>query len=454
MLKPRPLTDTHVRSLKPTGQRYEVPDAGLAGLALRITAKGAKTWSVTYRVRGAGETGGDRVARLAGDKRRLTLGDYPTVGLAKARAEAAEVKRLARSGIDASAARRSAVDQGSEPTVIDLVNRYVMDHLRRNRLRAGANAEKQLRLYIAKAWGSRPLASIVRGDLVGLLEDVRVPRMIAVHDGDRTEFRKRGGPGAGAEVRKWTRAMFQFAVDAGLRTDNPFIDVKNRDRQRRRDRVLTMEELAAVWDTAGALSYPWGPYYRLILLTGDRRSEWARARWDWLDAECTRLEIPGTEYKTGKTQVVPLSQQARSVVRSLPKAGAGPFLFSSDGGAKPVSGFSKAKARLDQLLVCRGRNLDDWVVHDLRRSMATHMERIGIEPHVIEVCLGHVLKGVAATYRQYGYLPEKAAALQAWADELQGACVAESAASNNTGAPSESATFGCPPVRGDHLAGE
>lgn len=59
-----------------------------------------------------------------------------------------------------------------------------------------------------------------------------------------------------------------------------------------------------------------------------------------------------------------------------------------------------------------------WVVHDLRRSMATHMERIGVEPHVIEVCLGHVLKGVAGTYRHYGYLPEKTAALQAWADEL------------------------------------
>ncbi len=213
--------------------------------------------------------------------------------------------------------------------------------------------------------------------------------------------------------------MFQFAVDAGLRPDNPFADVRNRDRQRPRDRVLTMEELRAVWEAAGTLGYPWGPWYRLILLTGDRRGEWARARWDWLDPERTRLEIPASEYKTGKPQVVPLSSQARAILAALPRGGAGPFLFSSDGGARPVSGFSKAKARLDRALAQHlGRPLPPWVVHDLRRSMATHMERIGGEPHVIEVCLGHVLKGVAGTYRQYGYLPEKGQALQRWADEL------------------------------------
>jgi integrase len=223
----------------------------------------------------------------------------------------------------------------------------------------------------------------------------------------------RGGPGAAAEVRKWCRAMFQFAVDAGLRSDNPFADVRNRDRQRPRDRVLSMEELRAVWEAAGDLGYPWGPWYRLILLTGDRRGEWARARWDRLDPDRTRLEIPASEYKTGKPQVVPLSGQARAIIAALPQGSAGPFLFSSDGGGRPVSGFSKAKARLDRAVADRLRHtMPHWVVHDLRRSMATHMERIGVAPHVIEVCLGHVLKGVAGTYRQYGYLPEKAQALQ------------------------------------------
>lgn len=145
------------------------------------------------------------------------------------------------------------------PVVADLIDRYVSDHLRRNGLRAGSNAEKQLRLHVGGAWNTRPVVSITRGDLVRLLERVRVPFEVEVHDGDRIERRKRGGPGAAAEVRKWTRAMFQFAVEVGLRPDNPFADVKDRDKQRSRDRVLLMTELAAVWKAVGSMNYPWGP---------------------------------------------------------------------------------------------------------------------------------------------------------------------------------------------------
>jgi len=296
----RPLTDTQLRKLKVTGERYELPDPGLPGLALRISAKGQKTWTVVYRVRGAGEASGERVARLAGHKRRLTLGEYPSVGLAEARAKAAEIKRLARSGTDAGDVGNQEDGQATVPVVADLIDRYVSDHLRRNGLRAGSNAEKQLRLHVGGAWSTRPVASITRADLVLLLEKVRIPFDVEVRDGDRIERRKRGGPGAAAEVRKWTRAMFQFAVEVGLRPDNPFADVKNRDKQWSRDRVLSMTELAAVWQGAESMNYPWGPYYRLILLTGDRRGEWARAQWNWLDRECERLEIPPDQYKTGR----------------------------------------------------------------------------------------------------------------------------------------------------------
>lgn len=87
-------------------------------------------------------------------------------------------------------------------------------------------------------------------------------------------------------------------------------------------------------------------------------------------------------------------------------------------GSRPISGFSKAKMGLDRLIAAGGEPVAKWVAHDLRRSMATHMERIGVAPHVIEVCLGHALKGVAATYRHYTYIAEKTAALEHWADEL------------------------------------
>jgi hypothetical protein len=105
-------------------------------------------------------------------------------------------------------------------------------------------------------------------------------------------------------------------------------------------------------------------------------------------------------------------------VARLPRGPGGPYVFSTDGGVTPISGFSKAKAQLDHLLRAQGSTVAPWVVHDLRRSTATHMERIGIEPHVIEVCLGTCPQGCGWYLPHYGYLSEKAAALQRWANEL------------------------------------
>ena len=261
--------------------------------------------------------------------------------------------------------------------------------------------------------------AISRGDFVSLLEEIRKPQVVKVDGLAGAYDATRGGPGSAAEVRKWTRAMFQFAVDVQLLSENPLADVRNRDRQKPRSRVLTMDELRFVWRAAARMEYPWGPYFHLIMLTGDRRGEWANAQAGWLDPERTRLEVPATHYKTGKPQVVLLSRQARALVEALPSPELGPYLLSSLGGTRPISGFSKAKGKLDALTSAdREGGLPPWVIHDLRRSMATHMERLGVEPHIIEVCLGHALRGIGATYRHYSYLSEKAAALQLWANEL------------------------------------
>src|SRR5262245_38781144 len=120
------LTDTKLRSIRGTGERREYPDRD--GLVLRVSAKGTKTWTVSYRVRGSSDAVGERVARLAGGKRRMTLGEYPTIGLSEARARTAEVKRLARAGVDAGDVPRDAAHAGA-PTIADLINRYSIEHL-------------------------------------------------------------------------------------------------------------------------------------------------------------------------------------------------------------------------------------------------------------------------------------------------------------------------------------
>lgn len=416
------LTDTRLRNLRPTGKRFELPDRD--GLTLRVSQGGTMTWAVSFRVHGAGNNEGKRVQKLAGEKRRLTLGQYPTISLAEAREKAVEAKRMARSGVSPS--KIDAAVPPSVPTVKALFDRFHAEHLARNH-REGTSVGSVLQRHLLPVLGERELRSIDRHDLLKLLEIVRVPRQVTVTNNQGREYWvSRGGPGAAADVRKWAIAMFQFGVEIGLLEANPLSGMRNRAKQTRRDHVLTMDELKVVSRAAASMPFPWGPFFQLLLLTGDRRGEWANAQSSWLDADFTRLEIPASNYKTGKVQVVPLSQQVSAIIRALPEQKFGPYILSSTGGLRPISGFSKAKTELDRLILRDSEvGIRPWVVHDLRRSMATHMERIGIEPHIIEVCLGHALKGVAGVYRHYSYLPEKTAALQKWAYELLSAPLAD-----------------------------
>jgi integrase len=418
-----PLSDSKLRGVRGTGARFELPDR--EGLALRVGANGSMTWTLTYTVRGAGDIPGVRVLRRTGVRRRANIGTYPTMSLSEAREVAGANLQLARSGTDPrpEPSKPAASEAtGQVVTVSDLLTRYTREHLDRN-LGSGNNVERLLRRHVEPYWGDRVLTALRPPDLVELLERVRLPAgALVCATGHQHHYAAvRGGPGAAVEVRKWVRAMFQFGAASGVLPGNPFRDVRNRDRIRPRDRVLSMEEIGAVWRAAGRMYYPWSPLFRLLLLTGGRRSEWADAQRDWLDAGVTRLEIPATAYKTGRTHVVPFSTQARALVRGLPPGGFGAHLLSSDGGQTSVSGFSKAKLHIDEKSQAElgEMAMQPWVLHDLRRSMATHMERLGVTPHVVEACLGHALKGVAGTYRHYGFLEEKRAALQLWADEVE-----------------------------------
>ena len=415
------LIDTKLRAVRPTGVRFDLPDRG--GLSMRVGASGSMTWCLTYTVHGSSDEAGIRVARRTGHRRRAILGRYPAISLSEAREASQAMLRLAHSGMDPRPTEASIVIApiALSMTVQDLLTRYVSEHLDRN-LNSGSNVAQLLRRHVEPCWGDRALTSLAPADLIELLERVRLPAgaMVTASGQEHSYVAVRGGPGAAVEVRKWVRAMFQYGAAIGLLPANPFRGVRNRDRQRPRDRVLSMNEIVAVWRAAGRMYYPWSTLFRLLLLTGDRRSEWAEAQESWLDAGMTRLEIPAEAYKSDRVHVVPFGTQVQALVRGLPRHGFGPFLLSSTGGMRPVSEFSKAKALLDQYVLeeIGERRMAPWVLHDLRRSMATHMERLGVTPHIVEACLGHALKGVAGTYRHYGYLDEKCAALQVWADEV------------------------------------
>jgi len=214
-------------------------------------------------------------------------------------------------------------------------------------------------------------------------------------------------------------------------TTNPCDAVNLDDRvgskRKPRKRVLDEAELRAFWRATGKLNYPWGPYLRLLLLTGARRSEIAGAMWSELSEDHT-LRIPPERTKTDEWHIVPLSTTARQIVSSLPRIGESRFMFTIDGAA-PVVGHSDAKMRIDSGMAnelgCDARDFARggsraFVIHDLRRTVRTRLAKLKVDFITSELILGHALTGIHAVYDVHKYEDEKRAALQAWADHLQG----------------------------------
>jgi integrase len=221
------------------------------------------------------------------------------------------------------------------------------------------------------------------------------------------------GTGAAREVRKHVTKLFNWAVDRGLLTASPVAGMRRPELgYAPRERVLSMDELRAVWKAADKVGYPFGPIVKLLILTAQRRAEVANIERGWLLLDQKAFEVPAAMYKTDRPQVVPLSAPALAVVEALPNWNNGDFLLTTMAGKRPVSGFSRAKARLDQL-----SGVEGWTLHDLRRSAATHMARLGVPQEHIERVLGQAFEGVAVTYNRYSYLPEKRAALDVWGRE-------------------------------------
>lgn len=382
------LTEMAVAKIAPkVGERLEVFDTLMPGLALRISEGGKKSWSVLYRVAGRGERGN------RGPLRRMTLGAYPLIELRNARERARSAIDLANRGDDPSDKRRDEVRAKSERVFEVICARFIELHAKAH-TQKWRDTERLLDTYAVPAWKGSPIDQIDRASAHELLDNIAMKH----------------GTGAAREVRKHVTKLFNWAVDRGLIAASPVAGMRRPELSYApRERVLSMDELKAVWEAAGEMGYPFGPMARLLILTAQRRAEVANLERGWLLPDQQAFEVPASRYKTDRPQVVPLSAQALAIIEALPNWNAGEYLLSTTAGKRPISGFSKAKARIDKLSKVEG-----WTFHDLRRSTATHMARLGIPQEHIERVLGHAIEGVAGTYNRYSYLTEKRAALDLW----------------------------------------
>ncbi len=405
------LTEQMLERLRPpkTG-RLEVGDDITPGLGVRVSPGGAKSFSVVYKV--PGEGGVSSTGRpLTGPQHRITLGRYPMVGLKSAREQARAIMEAVSEGRDPRPERREQNLIRHTNTVEKVARRFIEQDAKRT-VPSWRKIKSTLDLHVLPTLGAQPIRDVRRADVHQLL------------DGLVAE----GRVGAAREVRKHLSRLFNWAVDREIVPANPLIGMERKDLAANGDagRALTDAELRAVWRAALGLGYPFGPFYRLLMLTGQRRAEWAEARWSEIDDATRVLTVPRGRQKSDRDHLVPLADPAWAIVQELPRGEGGDFMMSSTNGEKPVSGFSKGKQRLDRLALVEIQRDDPeaelapWRTHDLRVTCETRLADLGADPEIRDAVLSHAKPGLQKIYNKHDYLDQKRAALTTYADHVMG----------------------------------
>lgn len=402
------LTEIAVKNLKPSAARREVPDGKVGGLYYVVQPSGATSWALRYR--------------HLGKPCKLTIGSG-AIPLPDARDLAREaLVKVARGENPAAskvAAKQDAKIAAKAPS--DLVEKVVASFLDRYAKRQCKETtwkeyERILEKNVVAAWRGRRLGEQTRAEVHELLDGV-IDRGAAVQ-ANRTFAA--------------LRTMSNWALERGVIDRNPCAGLKPPTQETSRERVLTDEEIRLAWLAFEKAGWPFGRLGQLLLLTGARRDEIAESKWSELDVDQKLLILPPARMKAKEAHEIPLTDKAMEIIGSLPKIAAKDtepeFLFTTS-GARPVSGFSKGKAHIDRIIAetIKAEQGDDaqgpahWVFHDLRRTVATNLQRLGVRLEVTEAVLGHVSgsrAGIVGIYQRHKFADEKRAALEAWARKL------------------------------------
>ena len=410
----------------PPASRQEIPDGLLVGLYLVRQPSKAMSWAVRYR--------------HAGQPRKLTLGPYPGLKLEAARDLGGRALRAAAEGRDPAQEKQLAKVEAKQKAAEEIrgqrdlfenvarefIERYAKPRAaKKNRPDAWLETGRILGLKpdpadrtkliesggdVIPRWRGRKIQEITKRDIISLLDHVQ----------------DRGAPIMANRTLAAVRKLFNWAASRDIVSASPCAGVNSPGSEKSRDRVLTDDELRAVWAAADKAGWPFGPIVKLMILTGQREGEVAGMRWSELDleGECKIWTLPPTRVKNDELHTVPLSDATIEIINALPRIKTdGDFVFAGRRG-KPVSSFARAKSRIDDAITTEaGKPLEDWVFHDLRRTVASGMARLGIQLPVVEKVLNHksgTFRGIVGVYQRHSFAEEKRAALAVWASHVDG----------------------------------
>jgi integrase len=402
----RTLNDRLLKSLKPApaGKTYDVMDTIVPGFGVRVSEKGRKTFML--------------VARYGGSKNptRRAMGTYGALTLEAGRKKARHWLELIDAGKDPSVEaekQRLAEIKRAENSFEQVCEAFISEKLPGER--QGKVVERDLRRVFIPAWGKRPVTDITPLDVIAIIR----------------KFKQAGKAAAAYNLLGYARRLFAWCIDAqiyGL-TTSPCDRLRSQKIIGKRNigqRVLNSTELRALWLASEKTGYPYGPYFQMLALSGQRRSEVGAMQWREIDFEKKLWVIPASRMKSGTAHTVPLTAEMLAILESLPRFDGGDFVFSTTLGAKPLTSYAKNKQRLDALMLAELRaiggskaQLEPFTIHDIRRSMRTGLAALSISSDIAELVIAHVRGGLLKIYDRHSYESEKRHALEQWGARLR-----------------------------------
>jgi len=429
------LNDRVIKALKPaaTGKRREVWDALVPGLGIRVTDTGAKSFVLVTRYPGSSNPA------------RRALGSYGELTLEQARTKARRWLQLVERGVDPYVEverERAAEQRKRKNTFAAVAEDFINDKLATER--RGKEVQRDIRREFIPVWGNRAITDIGAHDVRSVVKAAK----------------DRGAPYQAHNLLGYARRLFSWAIDQhvyGLES-SPCDRLKPKSiigKKESRKRILSEDELRAFWRASTRLPYPYGPLLRILLLTGQRHREVADAKRSEFHPDLMALirrqaesddpfpmqtvktdwklwSVGEERFKSDAPHMVPLTDDVIAVLADLSQFRRGDHLFSTTFGEKPTVISDKIKSALDARMLrtlkamarMRGEDpssikLRPWVVHDLRRTLRTHLSGLKVLDHISEMVIGHGRQGLQRVYDQWRYVGEMREALTLWAARLR-----------------------------------
>jgi len=405
---------TFIKNLKATDARQEIPDDGFSSepslpgslyLVVQPRPSGSMSWAVR--------------TKMDGKAVKITLGRYDEEGSSQ-QPDRPSTKQVLSITQARELAKRSIADvgRGHDPR-----------QSKTDKLSLNYWLGEFVKTARSTGFKGRPVKASTADEYERIIETDIKPNwkhVTDIREIDERDIEKLLGklsPGARRNAFAVLSTFFRWKSVLRVINRNVIERADAPPKPQSRQRVLSHDEIKAVWNAATSCGYPFGPIVKLLLLTGQRRDEIANLKWSELSEELDTITFEGSRTKNGHAHIVPLPKLATGIIKALPRIATSidqmsEYVFTTF-GTKPFSGFSNGKIALDKYIEPA---LPNWHLHDLRRSCATELAKLGIKQEVTEAILNHKsgkVSGVAAIYNRHEYHDEKHEALKVWADRLQ-----------------------------------